>query len=175
MFCTACPTEQICKKNPNVLLFSSGCPSEQPQFGSSCSISGETQCSYGEECCCDQCHPRYVCHEICLWTIIDSVAIWGICERMAPLLNNAFSAWSWCVERAVGLVITLMLASDPIVRGTQVLNILKKRCLYEREKCGYGAFIWKSDIALNEMIRIGWISLIWMIFRLGWGDIPQFR
>ena len=37
------------------------------------------------------------------------------------------------MERAVGLVITLMLASDPIVRGTQVLNILKKICLYERE------------------------------------------
>ena len=59
------------------------------------------------------------------------------------------------MERAVGLVITLMLASDPIVRGTQVLNMFKKICLYEREKCDYGAFIGKSDIALNEMIRIG--------------------
>ena len=70
------------------------------------------------------------------------------------------------MERAVGLVITLMLASDPIVRGTQVLNIFEKRCLYEREKCGYGAFISKSAIGFNGMNRIGRISLICLIGNL---------
>ena len=39
------------------------------------------------------------------------------------------------MERAVGLVITLMLASDPIVRGTQVLNIFyEMMSTYMKEK-----------------------------------------
>ena len=35
------------------------CPTEQPEFGSSCSLPDLTQCSYGEECCCGKCHPRW--------------------------------------------------------------------------------------------------------------------
>jgi len=33
------------------------CPTEQPKFGSPCSLPPSLQCSYGKECCCGQCHP----------------------------------------------------------------------------------------------------------------------
>jgi len=32
------------------------CPTEQPEMGSACSLSSRTECSYGEECCCGECH-----------------------------------------------------------------------------------------------------------------------
>merc|ERR1712018_560562 len=34
------------------------CPAEQPEFGSACSLPEGVQCSYGEECCCGECHPN---------------------------------------------------------------------------------------------------------------------
>ena len=34
------------------------CPADKPNVGSPCSQI--TECSYGEECCCGQCHPRWV-------------------------------------------------------------------------------------------------------------------
>ena len=38
--------------------YHTACPSEQPDFGSACSLTQNTQCQYGEECCCGQCYPR---------------------------------------------------------------------------------------------------------------------
>ena len=38
--------------------FSTECPIEWPDFGSSCSPTQNFKCTYGEECCCGQCHPR---------------------------------------------------------------------------------------------------------------------
>ena len=38
------------------------------------------------------------------------------------------------------------------IKTVLLLPFFLKDPVYEREKCGYGAFIWKSDIALNEMI-----------------------
>ena len=35
------------------------CPIEQPMSGSSCPLPEGTQCSYGEECCCGECHTRW--------------------------------------------------------------------------------------------------------------------
>merc|ERR1711963_108220 len=39
---------------------SSECPVERPDFGSTCSLPNNVQCTYGEECCCGQCHPSMV-------------------------------------------------------------------------------------------------------------------
>merc|ERR1712037_135301 len=33
------------------------CPTEQPEFGSACSLPQFAKCPYGEECCCGECHP----------------------------------------------------------------------------------------------------------------------
>merc|ERR1740123_1111820 len=34
------------------------CPTEQPEFGSACSLPEGAQCPFGEECCCGECHPN---------------------------------------------------------------------------------------------------------------------
>jgi len=33
------------------------CPAERPEFGSSCDHPAGGQCTYGQECCCGECHP----------------------------------------------------------------------------------------------------------------------
>ena len=47
------------------------------------------------------------------------------------------------------MVTTLMLASDPIVRGTQVLDIFKKRCLCERESAAM--VLLSKNLILHQM------------------------
>lgn len=50
----------------------SGCPSERPKFpGGACDF--EVSCSYGEQCCCGECHPELICRceqgqVICVFT-----------------------------------------------------------------------------------------------------------
>ena len=41
--------------------FSSDCPKEEPTIGEPCSLPSDVgPCSYGLECCCGECHPRYI-------------------------------------------------------------------------------------------------------------------
>ena len=72
--------EGILKTNTNIYcctnLFSTECPTEQPEFGSACSLPQFAKCSYGEECCCGQCHPRFI------WTLWTK--FWSMLIQMPP-------------------------------------------------------------------------------------------
>ena len=73
--------EGILKTNTNIYcctnLFSTECPTEQPEFGSACSLPQFAKCSYGEECCCGQCHPRFI------WT-----KFWSMLIQMPPQVRS---------------------------------------------------------------------------------------